>query len=80
MESPMNELELENFIKYRNKALLSLDIGWARENDPRLKDRSDEFVLIVLHKARANSTGLPRGVRQRSKGWLRRNGYSENIG
>ncbi|MDI3260299.1 MAG: hypothetical protein QJR02_11445 [Sinobacteraceae bacterium] len=52
----------------RNKALLEMDMLYAR---PAMPGTTDEVREIAMHKARYECTQLPREARHASGEWLR---------
>lgn len=70
-------MELEKMLERRNKALLELDMDYARQMMP---GTSDEVRRLAMHKARYECTALPREVRHQSGEWLRAGGYRRLTG
>ena len=67
-------MNLAQFLAERDKALIDLDMDWARRTMP---DVSDDLVrLMALHKARYEVTTLPAELRHTSGQWLRERGLS----
>jgi hypothetical protein len=73
-----DQRELESFLAARNKALIELDMDYARLMLP--KASSDEVRLIALHKARYNCTAIPAEYRHASRKWLAERGYQGMAG
>lgn len=70
-------LDLEAYIKQRNKALILLDLDWAAKQ----MGRSDkDFLLLVMHKARYECTGISIHLRNESGEWLRKGGHTRMHG
>lgn len=70
--------ELERYQKEATAALLALDMKWARQNSPGAS--CDEVILLAMHKARYEHTGLPADARHASGAWLRERGYKRRGG
>lgn len=67
-----NDPEFDAFIVERNAALAALDMDYARRMMP---DATDDYVrLLVMHKARYETTTMPRELRHESAEWLRSRG------
>ena len=65
-------MNLAQFLAERDKALIDLDMDWARRTMP---DVSDDLVrLMALHKARYEVTTLSAELRHTSGQWLRERG------
>jgi hypothetical protein len=64
---------VEEFITERNEAYRKLDLAWARQRCGG--PVADETLLISLHKARYECTGIEAGLRQESRKWLEANNY-----
>ena len=69
---------MEQWRKERNRALLALDLKWARERFP--EESSDEVLLTAMHKARYECIDLPAVARQESRAWLEVRGFSRTKG
>ena len=65
-----SDSELDDFLSERNKALVNLDLDYARTRLPGLEKKDDGFVLMVLHKARYECTAIPAELRHDSRAWL----------
>jgi hypothetical protein len=66
--------ELERFIAERNAKLSVLDMEWARSQLPH--STSDDVLLLSMHKARYDCTGITAALRLESGEWLRARGFS----
>ena len=73
------ECSLESFLVERDKALLSLDLEYARKLFPGAPV-DDEVLLNALHKARYECKDLPTEARHESANWLRSRGYGRMAG
>jgi hypothetical protein len=62
----------------RNEALRTLDLDYARNQMGR--PASDEMLLLSLHKARYECTGIEPEYRHESARWLRERGYGRLTG
>lgn len=67
------QTEFETLMRERDHALASLDMTYARRAMPDAS--SDEVRLIAMHKARYETTNMPRELRHASGEWLRVRGY-----
>lgn len=65
----MTDEELAEFMRERDKALIALDIGWARQMIGRIDD--DFMLLVAMHRARYNIPSIPDALRHESAAWLR---------
>ena len=64
---------MKQLLAQRNKALLELDMDYARRTMP---DASNDYVrLLAMHKARYECTTMPREARHASGEWLRDRGH-----
>lgn len=61
------------WIDERNAALSSLDLNYARKMFPNAS--SDDVLMLTLHKARYECTGIKDYERHLSAQWLRERGY-----
>ena len=62
----------------RNKALIALDMEWARKVMP---DASNDHVrLMAMHKGRYECGDMDNAVRHASREWLRQHGYGRMTG
>lgn len=66
--------DLEQWRQQRNKALIALDLDWARTQGPNAPD--DFTVLAAMHKARYDCCDIPAELRHESGNWLRARGMS----
>lgn len=58
----------------RNKALMNLDIDWAKKNIPEI---TDNFTLLVaMHKARYHCRDIPNELRHESANFLRQHEFN----
>lgn len=57
----------------RNRALLAIDMKWARQMMPDAT--SDHVLLVAMHKARYECPDLDNAARHASGEWLRQHGY-----
>lgn len=60
-------------MEQRNAALASLDMDYARRMLPNAEN--DMVRLMAMHKARYETTTMPRELRHESGEWLRSRGY-----
>ena len=70
--------EIKNFIKRRNKALIDLDLSWARKTlffETKQADIRENIMLAALHKARLIVLDIPETLKKESRKWLLENGY-----
>lgn len=74
-----NECSIESLVVERDKALLSLDLEYARKLWP-VSPADDEVLLTVLHNARYECTSLPASARHESESWLRLRRYGRLAG
>lgn len=58
----------------RNRALLTLDLNWAR-SVPGAEHVSADVLLTSMHKARYECTALPDAARHESRVWLQARGF-----
>lgn len=72
------ELEIAKFREERNKALREMNLDYARSVIPSAP--SDEVLIVALHKARYECTGLEPEYRHASAAWLRERGYGRMCG
>ena len=70
--------ELEQWRQDRNKALMALDMEWARKMMPDAT--SDHVRLMAMHKGRYECTDLDNAARHTSGEWLRQHGYGRMTG
>ena len=56
----------------RDRALIALDLEYARGLMPAT---TDDVRLIAMHKARYETTSIPRELRHASGAWLRERSY-----
>jgi predicted NAD/FAD-binding protein len=70
--------EIEQWRADRNKALMALDIEWARKMMPDA--RNDHVRLAAMHKGRYECTDLDNAARHTSGEWLRQHGYGRMTG
>jgi hypothetical protein len=70
----MTDDEIKAILAERDRALLALDLDYARKQFPHAS--SDEVLLLSMHKARYELPSLPREARLESAEWLRANHYS----
>jgi len=68
---------VEDFVRERNAALTALDMDYARAHAPF--PMSDEVLLLGMHKARYECTGIAPEARRASRTWLEARG-SRRIG
>lgn len=62
-------MNIEQYVAEHDKALINLDMDWARRTMP---DASDDIVrLMAMHKARYEATTIPAELRHASGQWLR---------
>lgn len=70
--------EIKEFVKRRDKALIELDMEYARE---MMADATnDEVRLISLHKARYECTNIADDLRLESGQWLLERRYKRMTG
>jgi hypothetical protein len=69
---------IEAFKAARNKALVDLDMDWARMMIPDAS--SDDVRLTSLHKTRLECLEIPDAVRLESLEWLRAGGFKRMDG
>lgn len=69
---------VENFLAKRNKALIDLDLEYARKMIPGARD--DDVLLMSMHKARYSVTTIPAELRHASGAWLRERGLGAMSG
>ena len=73
-------LKVRNFVRARDKALLSgdLDVVMAfwRKYYPNIKPPEREVLEIAMHKARSAAIALPIEARRASRDWLVKRGYA----
>ena len=72
--------ELIEYVRKRDQVLISLNLNEARKLFPSLEHKSDDFVLLTLHKARYECVNIPREYRSKSGAWLISNGYTRMNG
>lgn len=70
----------DEFLTERNRALVNLDIAWARSQLRIADGCSDELILISLHKARYECTAIDDLLRHQSGQWLRDRGFKRLYG
>jgi len=68
---------MDDYIKERNRALVELDIEWARAMMPNA--RSDAARLIAMHKARMHVPSIDTALRLESVEWLRERGFTDGF-
>ena len=68
------EARAKDYAYERDKALSSLDLVWVRQNVKLMRHASDEVVLMTIHKARYEATGVEPKLRHNSREWLQRRG------
>lgn len=79
------ELKMNDFIDKRNKMLMNLE----SINYDEIVDFCNEFKILLpndmtsmlagLHKARLYVVSIPDDLKEKSKLWLKENGFSEEI-
>lgn len=70
--------ELQQWREQRNKALISLDLDWARTQIP---DAAGDYALLAsMHKARYECCDIPAELRHASGHWLRERGMGRFTG
>ena len=71
------ENDIQQFVKDRNEALLSLDKDKiiVFMNKYKIPLPSPEVFWITIHKCRTASTGLRTEAREMSKEWLTQRGF-----
>lgn len=70
-----NNKLIDNYINQRNKALLTLDMNWARKVMPTASN--DHVRLIAMHKTRVEIRDMPLNLRMESASWLKAHNYSK---
>lgn len=81
----MNNFDVQEFLRERDEALLSLDkekiIAYCRKYGVQLERFSDndEVFWRAVHKAICNITTMPEEVRARSEKWLYEHGSSPDV-
>lgn len=65
--------DLTTWLIARNRALETLDLGWARE--VLGKGATDEVLTIALHKSRYECKAIADPLRHESAAWLRARGF-----
>ena len=65
--------DLDAWLAERNEALRTLDLAWARKQQPKI---SEDALPIALHKARYECTAISDELRQQSRAWLEVRAYS----
>jgi len=81
----MSDFDIQQFLKERREALLSLDrkkiTAFAKKWNPEIDHDSlpPEGFWRGVHKARTACTDLPENERQKSREWLKKRG-SEAFG
>lgn len=66
---------IQDYVAERNQALLDLDIEFVRKHLSQYQYRTDEFMLLILHKMRYEVATMPPDKRIESRKWLQNNGY-----
>lgn len=66
--------KFKDYIYERDKALANLDLEWVLANTSTLKGKSDEVILMCIHKARYEATGVLPKLRHESREWLQARG------
>jgi hypothetical protein len=65
-------MNIEEFVRERDEALLSMDkekiLAYMKKYGVRLPP--DELFWLIVHKARTGATSLPMAERAKSKEWL----------
>jgi len=70
--------DIDDFVKRRNKALLTMDMEYLREVLP---EASSDFIREAAgHKARYEIVGMPPELRHASGNWLRKHGLGRSTG
>lgn len=78
LENATHDAEFEQWRSARNEAFRTLDLDYARNQMGR--PTSDEVLILALHKARYECTGIEPEYRHESARWLRERGYGRSIG
>lgn len=69
---------LDDYIRQRNRALMALDMDWARKVMPFPAD--DTVRLMAMHKARVHCVHLTDEARRESQRWLVERGLTDHLG
>ena len=69
---------MQDILEERNRALVSLDIDYARRMLPNAT--SDQVLLAAMHKARYECTVIASELRHSSGHWLRERGMGRMTG
>ena len=84
-KNPQIEQILKEQLRDRHDLLMSLEnldfkkvIAYCHKYNVNIP-KSQEVIIIGLHKARYHSTDIPLELREKSKKWLRDRGYSEHL-
>lgn len=84
-KNPQIDKILKEQLKDRHDLLMSLeDLDFEKVRAYCCKyniniPKSQEVIIIGLHKARYHSIDIPLELREKSKKWLRDRGYSERL-
>lgn len=75
-----DDTKIKQFVYDRDTALSNMDTDWVRATSKSLKDASDLVVLMTIHKARYEATGIEASLRHESRRWLQRRGLRRLVG